>query len=234
MPVLWWWWVIALWAASAPPPRALWGHGHFARDARWVILPTAEPRAAGEPPSDTAEDQSWEVTEALERARLGPGEREAISCTPIQMIRLDEQPLRALRCDRSHEHEGMYGDREVVLVALGEDPAVPEAPGGFEQWVRHVHDNASVVVRRRVAPLAGGGFCVETSSSEGPGLFTVMKDTPWRPQTHRKVRTAWRVGSQGFEATPPLDRRCPTRGYADLVPNPKRFEDSVSRSLRTR
>lgn len=237
MPWLWWWIGVALWGLGRPPPARLWGQPHFARSARWLALPTAPVRdAALKEEFDT--DQSWPVTDALEQARRQQAESSLGNsrqrCRSERRLEIDGIAARMVLCTSGHEHDGMYGDREVVLLGVDDAAGIPLALGGYVQWARTVHDSDTTVTLRRVAPLRGGGLCVETRQVEGPGLFTVLDDLPWRPRRDQRLRTAWRFGASGFVAWPEADGRCPKRGYTDLVPHAERFVDSVSRALKPR
>jgi len=134
-----------------------------------------------------------------------------------------------------HEWDGMYGHKEVVLLArpVGSGLRVVHA---IPQWVQEVPDCFTELLHQRqlVRDLDGDGateLCVESVYEVGEGLFTVMDAKRWRPQRRERSLRAYRVHpTRGvLLRAEALDLLCPRRGYAPFVAH-----DSVGDSVAWR
>jgi hypothetical protein len=154
--------------------------------------------------------------------------------------------LLAIAVRSSHEHEGMYGmDEDVVLIDRRDRPIVVHT---LNQWREDVSDCVSTLVQRRIATsdLDGDGqtdLCVESVEERGSGLFVVLDVQRWFPTSRSRGIDAFSydAGRQRLYRRPTLDGSCPRTGYRPLVstapwPDPlawrRRIQGEAPSSLR--
>jgi len=135
-----------------------------------------------------------------------------------------------------HEHDGMYGKNEDVVVLSRNPPATePTVVATLTQLTFDVFDAGTTfrMRRQRVVDLDRDGaddLCIESVEETGPGLFTLMdlRGRPFRPMTRTRGIDAWSVSLRGeLVRRPALDGRCPARGYRPFVAPARPSADPV-------
>lgn len=175
-----------------------------------------------------------------QRAKVQPDVPHRIRCelSPVAVLATGPVPLTVALSTSHHEHEGMYGtDEDVVVLASKPNAPEPNVVATITQLSFDVVDTGTTfrMRRQRVVDLDRDGaddLCIESVEETGPGLFAVMdlRGRPFRPTTRTRGIDAWSVSLDGeLVRRPALDGRCPTTGYRPFVAPSVKSTDPVER-----
>lgn len=175
-----------------------------------------------------------------QRAATQPTDHHRIRCEYPRVATLATGPV-ALTVGLSsthHEHEGMYGSTEDIVV-LSRNPLASDQVviATLTQLDVDVVDTVTHfrMRRQRVVDLDHDGendLCIESVEEEGPGLFEVMDlhGRPFRPTRRTRGIDAWSVDPAGaLQRREALDENCPSRGYTAFVTPAAVSDDPVER-----
>lgn len=163
-----------------------------------------------------------------QRAAVQPTDPHRIRCelSPVGVLATGPVPLTVALSITHHEHDGMYGKDEDVVVLSG-NPGAPEPSvvATVTQLSFDVVDTGTTfrMRRQRVIDLDRDGasdLCIESVEETGPGLFTIMelRGRPFRPASRTRGIDAWTVSLAGeLVRRAALDGRCPGTGYRPFV-----------------
>lgn len=175
-----------------------------------------------------------------QRAAVQPDDPHRIRCelSPVAVLATGPLPLTVALSTTHHEHDGMYGmDEDVVVLAHKPNAPEPIVVATVTQLSFDVVDSGTTfrMRRQRVVDLDRDGsddLCIESVEETGPGLFAIMdlRGRPFRPRTRTRGIDAWSVSLAGeLVRRPALDGRCPPSGYRPFVAPGKPSTDPVER-----
>lgn len=154
-----------------------------------------------------------------QRAATQPADTSRMRCTFLENDIRTEPPIRAGASITRHEHDGMYGVDEDVVLTLADGTILAT----LTQLALRVDDGRSTLSMRRQRAMSdadGPDLCVENVSECGAGLFRVMDlgARAWRPTARRRGVDAFVItADRRLVRAPSLDGMCPSRGYEPFV-----------------